>query len=186
MIHLTKAERERFARLYDEHVWHVYGFLGYRVGSRTDAEDLTQLTFERALRSWDRFDPNRASARTWLISIARNLLIDHYRRDRFERSELVGDPHSDSELPQLHHHDPELGLSPELADALGKLSKRDREVIAFRFGADLTGPEIAELTGLSLANVQQIFSRSLRKLRLEIERPSPRDATRHQLRAQAR
>ena len=54
---------------------------------------------------------------------------------------------------------------PDLDRALAELSERDREVIALRFGGDLTGPEIAELTGLSLANVQQITSRSLRKLR---------------------
>ncbi len=76
------ALRGEIAELYEEHVWGVYGFFGYRVGSRADAEDLTQLTFERALRAWDRFDPERASARTWLMSIAGNLLIDHYRRDR--------------------------------------------------------------------------------------------------------
>jgi len=55
--------------------------------------------------------------------------------------------------------------TPELIEALAQLAERDREVLALRFGGDLTGPEIAELMGLSLANVQQILSRSLRKLR---------------------
>jgi len=49
------------------------------------------------------------------------------------------------------------------------LGDRDRELIALRFGGDLTGPEIAELTGLSLANVQQILSRSLRRMRAEMD-----------------
>ena len=80
-----RVARQEIAELYEEHVWGVYGFFGYRVGSRADAEDLTQLTFERALRAWSRFDPDRASARTWLMSIAANLLIDHYRRDRSAR-----------------------------------------------------------------------------------------------------
>ena len=53
----------------------------------------------------------------------------------------------------------------ELIEALTHLSDRDREVIALRFGGDLTGPEIAAVLDLSLANVQQILSRSLRKLR---------------------
>ena len=55
--------------------------------------------------------------------------------------------------------------SPELVEAMAALSDRDREVIALRFGGDLTGPEIAAMLGLSLANVQQILSRSLRRLR---------------------
>ena len=59
-----------FARVYDEHLWHVYGFLAYRVRDRNMVEDLTQSTFERALRAWPRFDPAKASERTWLLVIA--------------------------------------------------------------------------------------------------------------------
>ena len=81
---------ERFARLYDEHIWTVYGFFGYRLGSREDAEDLTQQTFERALKAWGRFDERRAGPATWLLAIARNLLIDHHRADRSDRLEPIG------------------------------------------------------------------------------------------------
>ena len=59
-----------FARVYDDHVWRVYGFLAYRLRDRDVAEDLTQATFERALRAWSRFDPRRASELTWLLAIA--------------------------------------------------------------------------------------------------------------------
>ena len=62
-----------------------------------------------------------------------------------------------------------LGLDPELAAALATLSDREREVVALRYGADLTGPQIAELKELSLANVQQILSRSLRQMRAALE-----------------
>jgi len=58
-----------------------------------------------------------------------------------------------------------LTASAELVSALGRLSERDREIVALRFGGDMTGPEIAQLLDLTLANVQQILSRSLRKLR---------------------
>jgi RNA polymerase sigma factor (sigma-70 family) len=160
-----RAARQELAELYEEHVWGVYGFFAYRVGSSADAEDLTQVTFERALRAWSRFDPDRASARTWLISIANNLLIDHYRRDRTTRQESIED-HPSAELIT---EDPDVGLSPELAAALEQLGERERELIALRFGGELTGPEIADLTGLTLANVQQILSRSLRKVRAKLE-----------------
>jgi len=153
-----------FAAAYDEYVWTVYGFIAYRVGSRDDAEDLTQQTFERALRAWGRFDPDKASMATWLLTIARNLVIDHYRARR-EHAEL--DDLGDAE-PRTHASY-DLGLSPALAGALASLSPRDREVVALRYGGDLTGPEIAEVTQLSLANVQQILSRSLRRLRERME-----------------
>jgi RNA polymerase sigma-70 factor (ECF subfamily) len=58
-----------------------------------------------------------------------------------------------------------LTTSPELLSALTRLTERDREVLALRFGGDMSGPEIAKLLNLSLANVQQILSRSLRRLR---------------------
>jgi RNA polymerase sigma factor (sigma-70 family) len=156
----STAESE-FSRVYDEHVWRVYGFLAYRLGDRNTAEDLTQATFERALRAWSRFDPRRASESTWLLAIARNLLIDHHRRDRSHLTE----PIEERLAPLVPGPEEQLMSSPELATALARLSQRDREVVALRFGGDLTGPEIAQMLDLTLANVQQILSRSLRKLR---------------------
>lgn len=158
-----------FGRVYDDNVWRVYGFLGYRLGSRLDAEDLTQQTFERALRSWDRFDPARGSAETWLLSIARNLLIDHYRRDRSGAERPLGDE-AETAMGQAPSPEDSLGIGAELEQALEVLDRRARELVALRFGGDLNGPEIAALTGLSVANVQQILSRSLRSLRLELQR----------------
>jgi RNA polymerase sigma-70 factor (ECF subfamily) len=154
-----------FARLYDEHLRHVYGFLAYRVRDRGLAEDLTQSAFERALRAWPRFDPLKASERTWLLAIARNLLIDHHRRNQ---PDLPGE--IDERLMASTAGPEEAFLqSARMEDLLQTLGEREREIVSLRFGADLTGPEIAELTGLSLANVQQILSRSLRRLRAVIE-----------------
>jgi RNA polymerase sigma-70 factor (ECF subfamily) len=163
------ARNEEFTRIYDDEVWHVYGFFGYRVGSRELAEDLTQTTFERALRAWSRFDPARASARTWLLSIARNLLIDHFRRQGATRTEPLLEGEAGEVQVGGSEAEPRVGISPELEVALTTLGGRERELIALRYGGDLSGPEIAEITGLSLPNVQQILSRSLRRLRLEIE-----------------
>lgn len=159
-----------FAEVYDDQVWHIYGFFAYRVTSRADAEDLTQRTFERALRAWDRFEPGRATVATWLLAIARNLLIDHYRGDTSTRQQPLAEVSEErlgSESPE-----PDLGIDPELGDALAELTPRDREVIALRFGADLSSVEIAELTNLTIANVQQILSRSLRKMRDRLEEAS--------------
>ena len=159
------SDDSSFLRVYDEHVWRVYGFFAYRLGRRDAAEDLTQATFERALRAWSRFDPRRATESTWLLTIARNLLIDFYRRDRSSLTEPI-----DEELaPVVPGPEEHLATSPELLSALTSLTERDREVLALRFGGDMSGPEIATLLNLSLANVQQILSRSLRKLRRLLE-----------------
>ena len=161
-----KAPPIDIGEAYDEHVWRVYGFFAYRTGRSVEAEDLTQATFERALRSADRFDARKGSPGTWLMAIAHNLLIDHHRRPANRPSV----PLTDQALPSTDSGpESRLGVSPELETALAQLSDRERELIALRYGGDMTGPEIAELTGLSLANVQQILSRSLRRMRASIE-----------------
>lgn len=174
MSRRQEAGAGNFIASYDAHVGDVYAYLGYRTGSAEDAEDLTQITFERALAGWAGFDPTRGSVRAWLLGIARNALIDHQRRlarrpDLVPRSEAL-DAHAAIDDAA------ELGISPELEQALAGLDERARELIALRYGGDLSGAEIAELTGLSLANVQQILSRSLRRLREEIERAQPSPA----------
>jgi len=153
-----------FARVYDEHVWRVYGFMAYRVRDHDLAEDLTQATFERALRAWSRFDARKASQATWLLSIANNLLIDHHRRRRVH--EELGDERLLGTVPGPEER---FESSPELTEALAQLGDREREVLALRFGGDLTGREIADVLGLSVANVQQILSRSMRRLREMVE-----------------
>lgn len=154
-----------FAPVYEEYIWRVYGFLAYRVGDTPTAEDLTQLTFERALRAWSRFDPRRGSIGGWLLTIARNTLIDHVRRDR---SALLV-PIDEQQLPTVPGPEASASGSPELLVALEHLAEREREVIALRFGGDLSGAEIAQMLGMSIANVHQVLSRSLRKLRELLE-----------------
>ena len=159
--------RKDFASVYQEHVLDVYGFLAYRVRSRTDAEDLTQATFERALAGWSRYDESRGSVRTWLLAIARNVSVDHHRRGP-GRAEDPVDALTVGRDILVDPEEPTWPLDPALTAGLESLRRRDREIVALRFGADLKGPEIAALVGLSLANVQQIISRSLRHLREQL------------------
>lgn len=153
--------------MYDEHVWRVYGFLAYRLGDPHAAEDLTQATFERALRAWSGYDPRRAAVSTWLMTIATNLLIDHHRRER-RPAEAIAD------APELSSPGPEerFSGSTELLSALAELNDREREVLALRYGGDLSGAEVATVLGLSVANVQQISSRALRRLRERLGEPA--------------
>ena len=156
-------------RVYTEHVAAVFGFFGHSV-SLPHAEDLTSATFERVVRGWHGYDPRRSSERTWILAIARNQLIDHFRRQS-HRNGVSLDEHP-LLLDALAVEDPaERGLDrAEVISWLRKLLPRDREVLALRYGADLPARDIATLTGLSEANVHQIISRSLRRLRETVVR----------------
>lgn len=164
-----RPEAAAFATVYDNHVSDVYAFFAYRIPSRSAAEDLTQSTFERALRAWGRFDPSRAEPRTWLLAIARNLLIDHYRRAAKRPESLAGDAADIDVLVRPPTEADEHDLGPDVAAALTALSDREREVIALRFGADLATSDIGDLLGLTAGNVQQILSRATRTLRRRLD-----------------
>jgi RNA polymerase sigma-70 factor (ECF subfamily) len=151
--------------VYREYVSAVYGFFSYSVGPDV-AEDLTAATFERVIRSWGQFDAARSSERTWIFTIARNLLTDHWRWRRHRRGPSLD---ANPELVEsVACSDDPLARSLErdaLKGWLGQLGPREREVLALRYVADLSVPEIAECLDLSVANVHQICSRSLRRLR---------------------
>jgi RNA polymerase sigma-70 factor (ECF subfamily) len=160
---------EELRRVYRAHVRAVFAMFAYTTGADV-AEDLTSLTFEHVVRAWDRFDVRRGSERTWIIAIARNVLRDHFRRQTHPRP-ISTDEHP-AVLDSLLASDEPLArlLTVEaLKDWLGALGERDRLVLALRFGADLSAPEIAAATGLSVPNVHQIVSRSLKHLRVLAE-----------------
>src|SRR6201984_3907133 len=82
-----------FADVVAEHLDAVYRYLVYLTGDRAAAEDLAAETFEKAFRSWRRFDPRRGAPRTWLCRIARSAAVDWFRaearRQRREGTEAL-------------------------------------------------------------------------------------------------
>ena len=156
---------EEFERLYAEHAQPLLGFLVYRTGDRALAEDVLADAFERALRARRRFDPRRASRKTWLYSIALNVLRDHARRHQAESRALERSREPAAGVPAEEEL---VAERDELQAALATLSDEEREAIALRYGADLTVPELAKLTGEKLTTVEGRVYRALRKLRDEL------------------
>ena len=158
--------QEDFERLYEEHAQPLFGFLAYRTGDRPLAEDLLADTFERALRARNRFDKRKASEKTWLYTIALNLLRDHARRKGSEARAMERIPHEGADPPD---HLAAVESRDEVQRALTVLSAEEREAIALRFGADMTVPEIAKVLKEPLPRVEGRVYRSLRKLREEMD-----------------
>jgi RNA polymerase sigma-70 factor (ECF subfamily) len=148
-----------FQQAAEAHLDDVYGYLAWFTSDRYAAEDLTAVTFERALRLWNRFDPQRGSARTWLCQIARTVALDHFRseRRRTRREELAAPPE------QVDFRFGE-GLSPALEAALARLSAGEREVVALRVLLDLDAGTAARVLGISPTNCTTRLNRALKKL----------------------
>jgi RNA polymerase sigma factor (sigma-70 family) len=156
---------ENFERLYGEHAEPLFGFLVYRTGDRAVAEDVLADTFERVLRARSRFDPRKASEKTWLYTIALNCLRDRGRRRAAEERALerLDANRGEHDAPAV-----DLGDRDELHRALQVLSEEEREAIALRYGAELTVPEIAKLKRERLTTIEGRVYRALRKLRDEL------------------
>jgi RNA polymerase sigma factor (sigma-70 family) len=165
---MMRAMRDdAFERLYAEHAQALYGFLNYRTGDRVLAEDLLADTFERALRARRRFDARKASEKTWLYTIALNCLRDHARRRSAESRAVERMTASASQGASGDYE--EIADRDLVSRSLSVLSEEEREAIALRFGAELSVPEIAKLTGERLTTVEGRVYRALRKLREAID-----------------
>jgi RNA polymerase sigma-70 factor (ECF subfamily) len=148
-----------FQQAAEAHLDDVYGYLAWFTSDRFAAEDLTSVTFERALRLWHRFDPSRGSVRTWLCQVARTVALDHFRseRRRIRREELAAPPESvDFRFAE--------GLSPDLESALARLTAGEREVVALRVLLDLDAGAAARVLGISATNCTTRLNRALKKL----------------------
>jgi RNA polymerase sigma-70 factor (ECF subfamily) len=137
----------------------VYRYLVYLTGDRSAAEDLAAETFEKAFRSWRRFDPRRGSPRTWLCRIARSVAVDWFRAEtrRRKREDTYA-----RELPPID--DLGEGLPPALEEALRELSPAEREVVALRVLLELDGPSAARVLGISQSACSTRLSRALRRM----------------------
>ena len=141
----------------------VYNFFRYRVGDDQLAEDLTANTFMKAWRARDRYLNDVAAFSTWLFSIAQNVAVDHYRRRKPEVSlDALPDLSDDNSIEEMIERRAD---SARLNVLLNRLPPRERELIALKYGADLTNRAIAQVTGMSETNVGSTLHRTIQKLR---------------------
>ena len=154
-----------FAGAVEAHLDDVYAYLLYLTGDREAAEDLAADTFEKALRLWRRYDPRRASVRTWLCQIARTTALDHFRAEERRRRREGRYAVSAGERDEQVFGE---GLSPALEAALARLSAAEREVVALRIVLELDGEAAARVLGISATACSTRLSRALQKLEKEV------------------
>lgn len=151
----------------------VYGYLLRRMGDPEAAQDVTAETFTEVLEGADAFEGPPVGLRAWIFRIARNRMVDHYRRESYRRHASVEDMAEAGRLPEAAD-DPE-------SDAIGRMEQErilalteeltpdQREVILLRLVADLPVAEVAELMDRTPGAVKVLQHRALRSLADKLE-----------------
>ena len=165
---VSEPARPAFAQAAETHLNAVYRYLRQLTGDPHLAEDLTSETFERAFRVWDRYDPARGPVLPWLVTIARRIALDHFRsetrRRGRERRAAAGDE------PVTRAPEATADLPPELAAALGRLTRSEREVVALRVLLEMDGAEAAGVLGITRSACSTQLHRAMTKLREDLAR----------------
>jgi RNA polymerase sigma-70 factor (ECF subfamily) len=155
-----------FEAAWDEQLGALFAYVRYRVDSAQSAEELTSATFLRALERIRSFDPGRGDMRQWIFAIARHLVTDHLRARRrwiLVPLDWLGTRSSSERTPEQAAADAE--VQDRLLDAIGRLRRRQRDLLGMKFGAGLTNREIAAVTGLKEGHVAVLVQRALARLK---------------------
>lgn len=154
---------ENFSKLYNEYLPKLYKYTLYRVGDSNAAEDLVSEVFAKMLEKYHTYNREKGSFSTWLFTIANNIIINYHKKngrklylvdfDKVESKYRLEDQIIDRELKEL------------LIKGIMCLDERQRNIIAFKFGACLTNRQIAQMMNLTESNTGTILYRALGQLK---------------------
>jgi RNA polymerase sigma-70 factor (ECF subfamily) len=129
---------------------------------REDAEDVTEDTFIKAMKSYDGYDPDKASYITWLCTIARNSLIDHVRKAHSDKivpfDETFDKGAIDKELESLTDD-----TQKRVAKIMAHLRQEERELLSMRYGLEMDYAQIAKIVGIEPKAAAKRVERLLKK-----------------------
>jgi len=171
LVARSREDGVAFGELYDFYLPRIYGFIFRRVQDRATAEDLTSMTFQRALENVRRADFRNESFGGWLYRVASNAVVDYTRRD--------GRYVSLSEIAE-HQEPGDLALDSlaaaldrdQLRRALLSLPAGQRELLVMRFYDDLDTAELCAAFGCSRETLAVRLHRALRALRVAVAKES--------------
>jgi RNA polymerase sigma-70 factor (ECF subfamily) len=184
LIRAAQREARAFAPLYEQYVGLVWRYARSRLGSDDRAADATGATFQRALSALPNFEPqlrgDATTFRSWLMTIARNVVIDDARRGIA----------SSLESPDVRSRLVATGRTPEdhaisrdeqarVNTALAQLPDTQRQIVELRL-AGLKSVEIAEAMGMNLSAVKTAHFRAYARLRILLAEPESIKDTSHE------
>ena len=161
LIEDASHDAQAFAALYDRYVEHIFLYALRRTGDRVLAEDVTNATFEKALRHLQSHGWEGNSYKAWLYMIASQQVIEHHRRNE-RYIALPADMTATIDVEGLAQDTIQW---EQILQTMGKLSQNDQEIITLRLIERLSNPETAEFLRCSPENVSVRLYRALGRLR---------------------
>ena len=166
LVHAAQdGDRSAFAQLYDKYVDVVFRYVLFRVGDRELAEDVTSETFLRALRRIGTFTWQGRDFGAWLVTIARNLVADHFKSSRFRLEVTTGEMLDANEVERSPEDSVLESLSnAALLDAVRRLNPQQQECVTLRFLQGLSVAETARVMGKNEGAIKTLQYRAVRTL----------------------
>ena len=159
-----RGDTTAFGRIFDAYAGPIHRFIASRVSRPSDAEDLTQLVFVKALEALPRYEARGVPFGGWLFKLARNAIIDQSRTRRDHLSLVAASTRESEEASP----EAQASLRDEIAsvaEALAELTDDQREVIELRFFAGLSVAETAEAMGRQDGTIRGLQFRAIAALR---------------------
>ena len=173
-IEELSRKRVSITALFETHFGRITRYIAVRVGDIVMAEDMASEVFVRALRSLENYKDTGAPMEAWVFRIASNLIVD-YHRSRKRQPALVS---LEEQLNIEDGSDPEGMIDRQLEleklhQAMQYLTDAQREVLALRFGGEMTSEEVARVMGKGPGAVRQMQSDAIKKLRQILTKTQP-------------
>jgi RNA polymerase sigma-70 factor (ECF subfamily) len=162
LMRLAKnGDQSAFSQIYELYFTPVFRYIFLRVQNKSDAENLAQDVFLKAYKNIDNFQERNKEPLTLFFTIARNTVIDFWKKKKDIIMEEIEEEISENPLEILEKHDD----CKRILIVLEKLNKDQKEVIILKFISGLTNKEISQLLEKSEEAIRQLQSRGLRILR---------------------
>jgi RNA polymerase sigma-70 factor (ECF subfamily) len=169
-----KRDRAAFTALYERCIDRVYRHVYYRISNHDEAEDITQEAFVKAWKAIDKYKKTGAPFVTWIIAIAGNLVIDHYRREQkvfvTDEIEKISEKDMGNQIPGPEKQAEMNFDNAMIKKAVLKLSGDKQSVILMHFIDGLSYEEVAHALNKSEGAVRVIQYRALSDLRGMVKR----------------
>ena len=161
---LKRRDPEVWDRLYEEFFPRIYRYIALRVHDQTEAEDLTEQVFLKALESSPSFKWRGAPVSSWLFRIAHNLVVDYWRANKSKQTLPLDESlTSDAVAPELAAE--RNSDIRQVIQAVSQLTEAQRDVIELRFAGELSTAEVARILGKSQGAVKVLQHNALGALR---------------------